>query len=279
MEDFKQYMSEDPEEGERTAAEQIRSGLEGLRLEHKVKEVAAGRRALLRQRFRMRIVMAALLVVTGGGAILFFWKKDLPAPLEQQQLPDTPDLRNTPPTGPEGVSPTLPIEKKSPPVVENRPARNLPEPRFPAPALRGADSEDPARKALLNQVWYTDYPPTGFAASGHFAKADELLKARDFTGAYVQLQRLERNLPANDTLRYLKGYCLLELGEGAEALAYFEGMDTRQPTWKMQVEWYRGLGVLLTGDAKKALTTFRKIGDTPGHAYRKQGKKAAQLLE
>ena len=279
MEDFKQYLSENPDEEERSAAEQIRTGLDGLRLERKVTEVAAGRRALLRQRLRMRIVMATLLVVTGGGAILFFWKKDLPAPLEQQQLPDKPDLRNTPPTGPDGVSPTLPVEKKISPVVENQPARDLPEPRFPAPVLRGADSEDPARKALLNKVWYTDYPPPGFAAPGRFAQAGELLKARDFTGAYVQLQRLERNLPANDTLRFMKGYCLLEMGEGAEALAYFDGLEKRQPAWTMHLEWYRGLGEMLTGDSKKALTTFRKIGATPGHAYRQQGKKAARLLE
>lgn len=277
MEDFKQYLSEDLEDEERTAAEQIRTGLEGLRLERKVTEVAAERRALLRQRFRMRIVVAALLVVTGGGAMLFFWKKDLPA--QQQPRVPVPDPDNAPPMNPESVSPTPPGNTKNTPVVENRPAKDLPEPRFSAPVLRGAGSEDPARKALLNKIWYTDYPPTGFAASGHFEKADELLKNRDFTGAYVQLQRLERSLPANDTLRFMKGYCLLELGEGAEALAYFDGMDLRQPAWKMQVEWYRGLGALLTGDSKKALTTFRKIGDTPGHAYRKQGKKAAGLLD
>ena len=278
MEDFKSYLSENPEEEEHAAAEQIRAGLEGLRLERKVSKVAAGRRALLRQRFRARIVVAALLALTGGGALLLFWKKDPRAPLEQQH-PLVPNPPDTTPMNPDVVSPTPPGDSKNAPVAGTRPSKDLPEPRFPAPVLRGADSDNPARIALLNNVWYTDYPPAGFAATGRFVQADELLKARDFTGAYVQLQRLERNLPANDTLRFMKGYCLLELGEGAEALAYLEGMDARQPAWKMPVEWYRGLGVLLAGDTRKAFDTFRKIGATPGHAYRQQGKKAARLLE
>jgi predicted Zn-dependent protease len=128
-------------------------------------------------------------------------------------------------------------------------------------------------------VWHTDYPPPGFAVSGRFAQADALLKTRDFTGAYVQLQRLERNLPANDTLRFMKGFCMLEMGEGVEALTYLEGLGSRQPAWKMQVEWYRALGLLLSGDTRKARAAFRDIGATPGHTYRQQGMKAAQLLE
>ena len=88
--------------------------------------------------------------------------------------------------------------------------------------IRGDETADKARKALLDQLWYTDYPLTGLKTSQSFTKADESLKKRDFNAAYLELGRLEGQMAQNDTLLYLKGYCLMEMGEGEEALAGFD---------------------------------------------------------
>jgi tetratricopeptide (TPR) repeat protein len=93
------------------------------------------------------------------------------------------------------------------------------------------------------------------------------------------LQRLERKLPENDTLRLLKGYCLMEMGEGAEALIYFEKLKGKKPDWELTLEWYRGLSSLLTGDKEQAMAIFSKIAAEPRHPYREQSKKAIQVLK
>ena len=46
MEDFDKYLNEDATDRERMAAEKVKEGLSGLRLEHKVKVVAEQRRIL-----------------------------------------------------------------------------------------------------------------------------------------------------------------------------------------------------------------------------------------
>lgn len=86
-------------------------------------------------------------------------------------------------------------------------------------------------------------------------------------------------MPENDTLRLLKGYCLMELGEGSEALTYFEKLESRQPVWRLRLQWYRGLSQLLAGDQDQAIRTFRSIASTPGHPYLEQSKKAIQVLK
>lgn len=270
-------MNQDPEEDER-AAEQVRMGLAGLRIEHKVAEAAEATEAhlkLLRQRFWQRISIAAILTILAGAGIWSVWKK------ETLVVPP-PSNRSAPPFPSEKLEETLPNvpeHKKSTPVASNKRPNEVSAPRYPAPVMRGENTGNKAWKALLDKVWYTDYPRADLVLTPPFAPSDQLLQARDFNNAYVQLQRLERNMPANDTLRFLKGYCLLELGEGAEALGYFEQLEQRQPAWKMQLEWYRGLSLLLTGDRVKALSLFRKIGADPGHSYLQQSKKAIRLLE
>ena len=72
MEDYKQYLSEDPDDREREAARQVMEGLAGIRLENKVMEVAAERRAWLRRRFWNRVALAVTVAVAAGVAFWFF---------------------------------------------------------------------------------------------------------------------------------------------------------------------------------------------------------------
>jgi hypothetical protein len=74
MEDFEKYIDNNADEEERRAAAQVREGLTGLRLEAKVREVAAERAALLRRAFWLRVKIAVAAAGRGCG-LLFFWKK------------------------------------------------------------------------------------------------------------------------------------------------------------------------------------------------------------
>lgn len=274
MEDYKQYLSEGADDSERDAAKQILEGLSGIRLEQKVQEVAAERRAWLRRRFWARVAFWAALVLIPGVAFLIFQEKEKSALPSQPQNIQQPDgLEKRP-----NIDPQAPIEeKKNIPIADNRvPGKT---PLYPAPIIRGEQNENKPLKALLDQIWETDYPPKGLILSETFVKADSLLKARDFSAAYVQLQRLERRLPANDTLRLLKGHCLLEMGESADALRYLDGLDQQHANWTMRLEWYSGLALLLQDNKQAAGEMFRKIAANPSHTYRQQAERARKLLK
>lgn len=282
MEEHKQYLNDDADEAERRAAKLVMEGLTGLRLESKVAEVAAERAALRRRIFSRRIfiIMVALALVVGA-AYLLFEKKETPAappPVLQQQgqNPAPPAENQTPPVE------KTDDKKPSEPIAQLPPAKRLPNPRYPAPdvtMIRGDAEENKARKALLDQVWYTDYSLTGLKTSQSFAKADVNLKKRDFTAAYLELGRLEGQMPNNDTLRYLTGYCLMELGEGSEALAYFNPLQGRHAAWEPQLQWYRGLAMLLADERGKALALFQKLAKQSQHPYGRQAGKAAGLIK
>jgi tetratricopeptide (TPR) repeat protein len=156
--------------------------------------------------------------------------------------------------------------------------------RYPAPAtqlrsLNGSAEDAKALKMLLDQLWYTDYPIPGLQPTGAFAETDQLLNRREFTTAYARLDRLERKLPDNDTLRYLKGYCLLELGQGAEALAYLEPLQGRVAAWNAPLDWYQALGLLQSGQQDKARAAFRRIAAQNGHPFQAYGKKGLEVLK
>jgi len=282
MEDFKQYLSEGADDRERDAARQVLDGLAGLRLENKVAEVAAERRAMLRRRFWQRIAFVAVLVTIAGAAVLFLKKNKGVGehkPLEQPRIQQPIATDNPPIVSPQTPPNKSEDSKEDGPIAQNNGSDRLPSPRFSSPNIRGENKEDKAWKAMLDKVWYTEYPIPGMLLSSTFGKVDQSLKARDFSNAYVQLQRLERKMPENDTLQYLKGYCLMEMGEGAEALTYFEKVKGKQSTWEATLQWEQGLSLLLTGDKEKALTTFRAIAAQPRHPYQAQSKRAIQLLK
>ena len=280
MEDFNQYLNDESNSETRDAAQKVKEGLTALRIEEKVKAAAAERAALHRKRFWRWIFTAAVLVVMTG-AVLLFWRtsvtKTLPAkdttpvtaPLQEAIKPQP--LPTTPPPQKQTTTPP------SSPIAQAEPA----PPRYAAPQvmLRGDDTNTNATQLLLNQIWYTDYPFKNRSAGGVFTESDQLLKARNFADAYIQLQRLERKMPQNDTLRYLKGYCLMELGQGNEALPYLESLQGRIPAWDAQLEWYRGLSLLQSGKKEAALSLFKQIANRGRPPYNAFGKKAVKILK
>ncbi|MBK9491532.1 MAG: hypothetical protein IPO07_24115 [Haliscomenobacter sp.] len=145
-------------------------------------------------------------------------------------------------------------------------------------ATRGAGQANIALKALLDQLWYVDYPLLGLDVSKAFPNIDEKLKKRDFTAAYLELEQLGSTRPTNDTLHALQAYCLLQTGEGQEALLHFDQIQSRQLDWDPQVEWYRGLALLLADKKPEALAQFTTIAANSGHPYRRQARKALKLL-
>lgn len=281
MEDYKQYLSDNADESERRAAAQVMEGLAELRREARVGEVAAERATLYRRTFWRRIFISVVaLAFVAGAAYLYFGKKETPAApppvLQQQEQNQAPPAENQ----------TPPVEKTddrkaSEPIAGLPPGERLSNPRYPAPEgtmIRGDADENKALKRLLDQIWYTDYPLTGLKTSQSYTKADESLKKRDFNAAYLELGRLEGQMAQNDTLLYLKGYCLMEMGEGEEALAGFDKLQGRHADWEPQLQWYRGLAMLLADEREKALALFKQLEARSKHPYRRQAEKATGLL-
>lgn len=266
----------------------VREGLSQLRLQKKVEAAAAARKAMKQSRFWRRFIGGlALAGVFALALFVVFKEADLPktsdsAPAKQAPgQPIQPDMNRLQPAEQAPALPKFPEQKQKKPTqqpIAGVDQNELPPPAFPGPNIRGENSDNKAWKTLLDQVWYTDYPPAALILADTFAEADQLLKSRDFNKAYVRLQRLERKLPDNDTLRYLKGYCLMEMGEGAEALTYFENIEAPLPALEGQLQWYRGLCSLLAGEQQKALAEFKKIAATPKHPYRRQSQRAVALL-
>ena len=279
MENFDQYLTKDSSPEEREAAEKIKQGLSLLHIEGKVKAAAAERAALRRRRIWSRMLILAVLALTAG-AVLLFWPDAPPVPAVPAPAAPIPadTLRPVPP----------PVQQEkygqpSSPIAQLRPDERLPSPPYAAPEvmMRGDDTTGPAddQQTLLNQLWYTHYPLDGLLTGNAFAAADSLLRLRDFTSAYIHVQRLERQLPQNDTLRYLKAYCLMEMGQGAEAQSYLKSLQGRVPAWNAQLAWYRGLSLLQAGQKEDALAVFREIaknGKPPDRAY---AKKAVDVLK
>lgn len=280
MEEFKQYLNDNADEAERRAAEQVMEGLQGLRLEAKVAEVAAERATLYRRLRWQRIFTSMVaLALLAGAAYLFFVKNDTLAP--QQQPVEQPAKPPFPVVNQDAPSENTTEKTASDPIAQLPPDERLPNPRYPAPdasMMRGDDAADKKQQALLDQLWYTDYPLKGLKPGNAFKKVDESLKKRNFNAAYLELEILESRMPMNDTLRYLKAYCFLETGEGNEALAYLDSIQGRHSAWEPQLQWYRGLAMLLADEREKALALFKQLETRSKHPYRRQAEKAAGLL-
>lgn len=262
----------------------LQMGLQELYLQNKVQQVAHARHNWLRQQWWLRVGGMIFLVILLSIVVFFIWEK--PTTAVPERKPATPELQNEslPKTQPNQLEekkiPARPKKNKSTqPIAEGTPIEDLPSPLYPSPNVRGENSENKAWKTLIDKIWHTTYPLDSLTISEPFEAINQLLTARDFNQAYVRLQRLERNVPDNDTLRFIKGYCLLEMGEGAEALTYFEKLEERQPTWTPQLQWYRGLSLLLIGNKEKALSQFREIAAQPQHKYRLQSEQAIRILK
>jgi tetratricopeptide (TPR) repeat protein len=311
MEDFEQYIDDKDDAGARRAAEQVKEGLAGMRLESRLRAVAAERAAWQRRARRIQLLVAlALLFFVAGACYYFFRKKEnapTPPPLQPPPVPQqiSPPINNTPPN-------FLPSKEKKPrqPMVQSTPDGPLRSPRYRAPnvpVIRGYATNQQVQKDLLDQIWYTDYPLTGLQLPTFYAYADQLLQQRNFKAAFRELGRLERvqadsmsrqierrnkkrleedntyqpvfALPApNDTLVYLRAYCSLEMGESGAALVGFNRASTVNPAWTPQIQWYRALSLALSGEKAQALEVFREIAAQKKHPYQREAEKAVRIF-
>ena len=298
MEDYEQYLSNNAEDDERRAAAQVMEGLASLRLENKLREVAAEQAAQHRRRFWRRILFTLAALAFLAAVAYWFFSKNEAAPTlppSEKQGPSAPAARKE--QAPEQDKLEKPREK--PPIAQIKPKEEvpvppdpifptfalqdelIPEPLHAAPdlvAVRGENQANIALQALLDRLWYVDYPLLGLDISKAFPSIDEKLKKRDFTTAYLELEQLGSARPTNDTLHALQAYCLLQTGEGQEALLHFDQVQNRQLAWEPQLEWYRGLALLLADKKPEALAQFTTIAANPGHPYRRQARKAMKLL-
>ncbi len=299
MEKYEQYLSDNADNDERRAAAQVMEGLAGLRLEAKLREVATEQAVQHRRTLWRRLLFTlAALAFLAAVAYWFFSKKDA--------RPSVPPIEKQAPSSPSPTKKQTPEQNKSekprekPPIAQIKPKEEVPvapDPIFPtfavqdevipvplhaAPdlvAARGQGEANAALKALLDQLWYVTYPLQGLEVSRAFSSVDENLKKRDFTAAYLELEQLSSTQATNDTLHYLQAYCLLETGEGQEALLHFAQIQNRQLARDPQLQWYRGLTLLLADKRSEAIALFNVIAANSGHPYRRQARKALKLLQ
>lgn len=268
----------------RQLTENIETAVLDERVKQALKDLPPDAPANSKYQWWLVLVLAAILVMA-----LLFSQKDEPQPRRVAPPPaaaPTPDsLQQAPPR----ANPDLPSSQETEtekttsqperPIAQNQPNENTFSP-VPAPRLRGQGaSTDTARQALLDAAWFTEYPPQGLEVGEAYLQVDELLRQGDFSKSYARLQLLERKMPANDTLLFLKGYCLLQRGEGGEALRYFDKMENEKPFGKDLLEWYRGLAFLLSGEDGKAKKIFRDISAKPAHAFNRQARQALKMTE
>lgn len=261
------------------ATQMVEDGLAWLRLEHEVAAAATARQALHRRQQRMRSAGGLVLLCMAIG--LWYFMTDKPRTNQSQPAEKTSPLpapESTPVIDTLLHSTPTPSEKplKTTPIAANKSENS---PRYDAPLLRGGSSApDPHRKALLDAIWHTDYPAQSMQLSADFTNADRLLRNREFEEAYVNLQKLERKMPDNDTLRLLKGYCLLEMGEGSAALEYLQPLSSRHQDWQAMLDWHQTMAWLLTGSDDKAMEQLKRISAVSKHPYRSRSQRALQLL-
>lgn len=191
-----------------------------------------------------------------------------------------PEMQPTVPSEPAtpATTPTTVEEEKTTPS-QPKPIAVLPLPDFPAPNVRGENGNNTAWKAMLDKLWYTQLPPKATSFGAPFGAVVAKISKRDFENAFVELETLEGTLPANDTLSLLKGYCLLEMGEGADALRNLERLEGGHSNWKAWLEWHRALARLISSGKDQALPEFQSVAKQSNHSYQQQARKALNLLE
>lgn len=228
--------------------------------------------------------LAFVLLFCTAGYFFLFSNKTPPASGETP-LPSPPSIESPQqaPGGQPENSDEHPIQEPlKPKMPADRPIAGitrLPDPRYPAPNIRGGGPQDSSLANLLDRIWYMDFPPAGTRFAPPFDEAGQLLQARDFSTAYVQLELLERTKAANDTLCFLKGYCLLEMGQGKEALRYLDSATSGNSAWANHRQWYRALALLSSGRREEARPVLEAIRSSSRHPFQRQGAKALKLLK
>ena len=120
MENIDDYIDKDASAEERQAAEQVLDGLNTLRLQNKVQQVAALRRNRRRTAWRRIFGLLSLLLLMVVG-VLYFWPKLDNSPPEIESFSSTVD-----PTTPQQEQETLPTQEEE---IQQEEAPEEPEER------------------------------------------------------------------------------------------------------------------------------------------------------
>ena len=292
MEELDKYLSGQLSDEERRAFEKklaeqpelqaelmLREGMQQLQLRQKMAGAVQLRKTHERSAQRQRIAWGSLVAAGLLGALAWwYFQRSISSTPAQPPIPAIEIPADSPSTQPPVQPPPAP---SSSPAIAEGPTRpnDSGNPFSPTPAVRGEKDASVDQQALLDELWHTAYPPADWQLGETLTAADTLLRQRSFAQAYVRLQRLEMRVSANDTLRLMKGYCLLEMREGEEAINYWENLELRQPDWKAFLQWHRGLALLLKGERAAAVQIFRSIGADTGHPFATQARKALEVLE
>ncbi|MEZ4987922.1 MAG: hypothetical protein R2795_23310 [Saprospiraceae bacterium] len=275
--------------------EELAEGLRALQIKEAVRKAAA-------QRVQQQ---------KNGGKPSWFWMLGIAAaillivylaqPTEQEivVIPSQEDVIS-PPTPP--VAPMLPAEDEqelpdeptavlddeSEPVAMNHTMSNSvlgkPMHGMPRGQIRSRAGNDESEREVLqakyDQIWFTQYPLLNLPLTHtRYREVDSLLKHTRYALAYAKLNSLERRIGSNDTLLYLRGYSLLEKGEGQEAYRTFENIVDIPPQWEAQIQWYKGLALLISEDKPVLNDIIKQIASQPNHLYYQQALKVVATLE
>lgn len=111
-----------------------------------------------------------------------------------------------------------------------------------------------------------------------FTSVTDLLKEKNTTDAFVQLYMLKRQSPENDTFAYLKGYCLLEMRDGAQALEYFNKIKNKS-NWSENIDWYRSLAYLINSENEKAVKEVELITENKNHLFYRDAERLLDMIQ
>ena len=307
LESFETEMSNNPQLRERVNyLRQLTDDIEMQSIDDEVRSILQGKETVAKKSNGMGRwlgLLAGLVVIIV--TINFFWKnmnekdEQSPIPIEQQYATPTDGTKPTQ-NEPEGNKGNPPIENSKPtykesstpekqpannnqqptrPIAQNTPPIDLPPPLHPSPKVRGQNSDNDRWQALLDKIWYTEFPPANTMFNAPFTEAGDLIKERNFKKAFVKLELQEMKMEANDTLRFLKGYCLLEMGEGGDAIRYFEQIKNPPSGWQGHLQWYKALGILISKGIPDAIPAFKEIAANSTHPFQQQSAKALEVLE
>ena len=175
---------------------------------------------------------------------------------------------------------TVPFADSLSPALKQAPLKPIAQSQPAVPAgsqLRGGGNTSAPSdlQHLLESIWFTSYDTVAKYYNYRFQPAVTALSKKDYPTAYASLRIAEKAKPGNDTLAYLKGICLLEMGEGAEAGRYFSKLDKTGHSRQAEGLWLSGLAWLLAGEREQAKLAWEKLKSLRAPVY---SQKAAAAL-
>lgn len=191
------------------------------------------------------------------------------------QVPVKPELPATHPPGADEENKQVVEKEKREPGGQMAQASIAPH---SLRGLRGNGQKHTPWADLVVKIWDAPFLFTPASFGERYQPVASYLSKNNTVEAYLLLRKLEMQSPGNDTLAFLKGYCLMQMWEGEEAWRYFSQISDKQHPWVDEVQWYEGLCHLLTGEKVDAIAVFMYIAGQKKHPYRSQAAKALKLL-